>query len=162
MVETWNDVLTGLEEQDVVANLISVDFSKAFNRMNHFRCLEALTKLGAAEETVLWVSSFLFGRTMSVKIGKTLSSERTVPGGSPQGSIQGNYLFCATTNCFTDLNGNKDNNASGGASDEDLITEYIREIEEYNVISSPGMGSYGVGGRWRKRMNRRTLPFSAL
>ena len=38
---------------------------------------------------------------MSVKIGKTQSVPRTVPGGSPQGSILGNYLFCATTDKLT-------------------------------------------------------------
>ena len=94
-----------MEGKDKAANLISVDFAKAFNRMNHFKCLEALSDLGAGEETIDWVACFLHGRTMSVKIGDILSHARSAPGGSPQGSILGNFLFCATTNKFTDLDG---------------------------------------------------------
>ena len=134
LTDTWNDILTSLEEKDVVANLISVDFSKAFNRMNHFKCLEALEKLGASSRTVSWVACFLYNRTMSVKIGSTLSSPRTAPGGSPQGSILGNFLFCATTNCFTELTGEStDPSNITPINDEELMDEYIREIEEYTT-----------------------------
>ena len=34
-----------------------------------------------------------------------MSNPRTVPGGSPQGSILGNLLFGVTTNSFSGLNG---------------------------------------------------------
>ena len=34
---------------------------------------------------------------MRVRIGDSYSSPRSVPGGSPQGSILGNYLFCMAT-----------------------------------------------------------------
>ena len=32
-----------------------------------------------------------------------MSEQRTVPGGSPQGSILGNFLFCLTTNEFNEV-----------------------------------------------------------
>ena len=93
LIDSWNTILTAIEEKDTAANHISVDFSKAFNRMNHFHCLEALTDLGADEDAVDWVACFLYGRTMSVKISDTLSKSRTVPGGSPQGSILGIFFI---------------------------------------------------------------------
>ena len=34
---------------------------------------------------------------MSVRIGNNMSTQRNIHGGSPQGSILGNYLFCITT-----------------------------------------------------------------
>ena len=39
---------------------------------------------------------------MHVKVGNSYSHARTAPGGSPQGSILGNFLFCACTNEFTE------------------------------------------------------------
>ena len=42
------------------------------------------------------IASFLKGRTMRVKIGTTLSEKRSINGGSPQGCVSANALFCAT------------------------------------------------------------------
>ena len=80
---------------------MSVDFEKAFNRMDHNACLDSLTRLGASEADTELVACFLRQRTMSIKVGSEFSQPRTVPGGSPQGSILGNFLFCATTDEFT-------------------------------------------------------------
>ena len=49
------------------------------------------------------VQAFLTNRTMSVKVNGVLSPPLHVPGGSPQGSILSNYLFCLSTECFGDL-----------------------------------------------------------
>ena len=121
LVDTWNDILTSIETPETAVNLISVDFAKAFNRMHHERCLESLIDLGADIETVDWVASFLHGRHMSVKIGTSFSVPRTVPGGSPQGSILGNFLFCATTDKFTDVTGEEEerNISDNSSSSED-------------------------------------------
>ena len=72
---------------------------------------------------------------MSVKIGKTLSTPRNVPGGSPQGSILGNYLFCATTDCFTGLDGEDNSGLNSTQGDEALMDEYIREINDFDASS---------------------------
>ena len=85
------------------AKLMSVDFEKAFNRMDHATCLKALLRLGAKREDVELVCTFLSDRTMKVKVGDAYSSPRLVPGGSPQGSILGTFLFCAATNEFNEL-----------------------------------------------------------
>ena len=101
LVETWDSILTTLEDHRASAHLMSVDFEKAFNRMDHGSCLEALKSLKAKEEDIELVACFLRGRTMRVKVGEEYSEPRSVPGGSPQGSILGNYLLCACTDVFT-------------------------------------------------------------
>ena len=65
--------------------------------MDHGECIEALIQHGAPDSLVSVIRSFLTGRTMSVKIGKTFSAPREVNGGSPQGSILGTFLFNMTT-----------------------------------------------------------------
>ena len=97
LVETWDEILSALEDPNAAATLMSIDYEKAFNRMSHVHCLQALKKYGASERAVGLVHSFLYGRKMRVKVGSTLSAPRTVPGGSPQGSILGNFLFCVAT-----------------------------------------------------------------
>ena len=58
---------------------------------------------------------------MSVRLGETKSVPRPVPGGSPQGSILGNYLFCATTDQLTkNINYNTPENHSLGEMSGDL------------------------------------------
>ena len=72
---------------------------------------------------------------MSVKLGGTFSRERKVPGGSPQGSILGNYLFCATTNSLTqDVNY------------VDIERELAGEME-FGSVSMDG-GELGLGGEY--------------
>jgi hypothetical protein len=97
-VESFNDIFTAFENKARCVNIMSVDFSKAFNRMDHNACLYALEKFGASEYTSHIIHNFLSGRKMSVRHQQDHSTPRDVRGGSPQGSVLGNFLFCMTTN----------------------------------------------------------------
>ena len=115
LLTTWQEILEGLGEEDgAAATLTSIDFAKAFNRMSHQACLTSLKEHGASVKTISLVSAFLCGRAMSVRIGTTLSDPRPINGGSPQGSILGNYLFCMTTDNL-------------GARQDDVGEEVIEE-----------------------------------
>ena len=96
LVETWDEIHRGLEGGAAAVNIMAVDYEKAFNRLDHGKCLAALRDLGAKEGYVALVNAFLHNRTMSVKVRGSFSSPRTINGGSPQGSITGGFLFCAT------------------------------------------------------------------
>ena len=93
-----------------------MDFAKAFNRMDHAQCLNVLSELGASKTNIDFVAAFLYNRKMAVKVKSILSSPRTVPGGSPQGSILGNFLFCCTTDRFTNIGGEADISAAAQGS----------------------------------------------
>ena len=97
LAEVWDYLLNALEDPGNVVNLCSIDFSKAFNRMSHTECLAQLERLGASEASVKLVRSFLTGRIMKVKIGDEEVYDLHLRGGSPQGSLLGSYLYCATT-----------------------------------------------------------------
>ena len=144
LIKTWDDILSSLEEPDSAVSLISIDFEKAFNRLDHTRCLEALVDLGADMTVVDWVAAFLHGRQMSVKVNKARSAPRTVPGGSPQGSILGNFLFCATTNAFANLNSDEptpDILSDTTSSDTQDSSEYSsctsNELRTETAVSTP-------------------------
>ena len=120
LIGTWQSVLETLEDPRAAASVLSIDFEKAFNRMCHHECLRAISSLGASEGTTGLVHAFLYQRQMSVKIGDTFSDPRIVAGGSPQGSILGNYLFCATTES---LLRDVDTNQPEQVSYEEMTTE---------------------------------------
>ena len=106
LVDAWNDILTSLEDPRACVNLMSIDFKKAFNTMCHKNCLVSLKRLGASEAQCRLVAAFLRNRIMRVKVGDSLSQPRLVPGGAPQGSVLGSFLFCAATDMLgTDLTG---------------------------------------------------------
>ena len=102
LVETWQHILEDLEDNRAGTSLLSIDFEKAFNGMDHAQCINDLKNRGASPGLISMVSAFLHGRKMTVRIGDQMSDPRPAPGGSPQGSIMGNYLFCVTVDALTD------------------------------------------------------------
>ena len=134
LLETWDTIISALEHPDSAVNLISIDFEKAFNRMDHEECLIALADMGAEMEAIDWVAAFLYGRNMKVKIDNEFSTPRSVPGGSPQGSILGNFLFCCTTNQFANLGNKADFSSYVSTSEEE-------EVSSESSISEPRMAA---------------------
>ena len=100
LVELYQLVLESLEDPRAASIITSIDYSKAFNRLDFLHCLRALANKGASSEIIGIVSSFLTSRTMSVKVGQALSKPRIVLGGVPQGSILGVFLFNCTIDAF--------------------------------------------------------------
>ena len=124
LIDTWTKILTHLEDPGAAVGLLSIDFEKAFNRMHHGQCLEMLRKKGLPENLVRVVQAFLTDRRMTVKVNGTRSEPRTVPGGSPQGTIFGNFLFCV---------------ASEGLLDEGTQRRVERELAAEDDFADNGM-----------------------
>ena len=100
LVELYQLILETLDDSRAASIITSIDYSKAFNRLDFLRCLEALAAKGASSKLIAIVGSFLTSRTMSVKVGQAQSKPRIVLGAVPQGSILGVFLFNATINNF--------------------------------------------------------------
>ena len=100
----WTDLLENLEDNRSCVSLISLDFSKAFNRLDHDHVLRSYARLGASSQVIALFASFLSGRTMRVKVSDVLSSPRPVNGGAPQGSCAGVQIYAVgTDNIDADL-----------------------------------------------------------
>ena len=72
---------------------IYTDFSAAFDKINHNIAIAKLGRLGFSGTFLRWLESYLVQRTMSVKIGDTISSSFQVTSGVPQGSHLGPFIF---------------------------------------------------------------------
>ena len=102
LVDLWEEILDGLEGGKSAAVLLGVDYEKAFNRMEHSACLLQLEELGASEGSLSLVQAFLEGRTMQITIDGHTSPLLPIQRGSPQGSVLGCLLYCATTQKLTE------------------------------------------------------------
>ena len=98
LTQAWNNILTTLEDNRASVNLVTIDFAKAFNRMSHYHRLRAFKRKGATTHTLQLIGSFLMGRMMKIKVEESFSAPHPINGGSPQGCVSANALFCATYN----------------------------------------------------------------
>ena len=78
LVDAWDSILRGLETPGQASGIISLDFEKAFNRLDHSSCIKALRRHGVNQEVINVIIGFLTGRLMRVRVGSTLSEPRTV------------------------------------------------------------------------------------
>ena len=77
-------------------DLILLDFSKPFNKVNHLKLLYKLQVHGVQSKTLGWNESFLAGRTQCIVLDGEASPELSVSAGVPQGSVRFLYYFCFT------------------------------------------------------------------
>ena len=73
--------------------VLLVDFSKAFDRVDHHILLTKCATLGSPNVITKWLTYFLCQRKQRVKIGSVKSKFTTINAGVPQGTIFGQIGF---------------------------------------------------------------------
>ena len=94
------------EPQAVVATM--VDFEKAFNRQNHHILITKLSDMGTPGWLLKIVIGFLEERILIVTHKGKKSEPKEMPGGGPQGTILGMFLFLILINCAGFPNENRE------------------------------------------------------
>ena len=77
----------------MVTCVLFLDFSKAFDTINHDILLSKLYRHGIRGNPLRWFENYLYNRNQDVKIGDTISTRKTIICGIPQGSTLGPLIF---------------------------------------------------------------------
>jgi hypothetical protein len=75
-----------------------VDFSEAFNRQNHNLLVTLLSDMGVPGWLLKLIIFFLQDQSMILRYKGHFSSSKPLPGGGPQGTILGLFLFLIIIN----------------------------------------------------------------
>ena len=99
LIEFINFILSNQDDTAPIAILACmVDFSKAFNRIDHNLLVTKLSDMGVPGWLLHLVMAFLTDRTMIVRYNGKQSSSKCLPGGGPQGTLLGLLLFLVLIN----------------------------------------------------------------
>ncbi len=94
MTDSW---LKALDSGKMVG-VTFIDFSKAFDSVNHDILIDKLKTYGCSDSAVSWFNSYLSNRSQVVYFKGSLSGKENIGRGVPQGSILGPLLFVLFVN----------------------------------------------------------------
>ena len=92
LITTVNDFATCLNNKQQI-DAVLLDFSKAFDKVDHEGLLLKLKHAGINNTLHSWIRSFLIGRVQQVIVDGTMSAPKPVQSGVPQGTVLGPLLF---------------------------------------------------------------------
>jgi len=98
LVELIHHWQQGLDVPGRVLRVLLLDYSKAFDTVDHTILLRKLAGMGVPDFLVNWFTAFLCGRQQCTKIGEAVSDWCSINAGVPQGTLFGPVGFVVHIN----------------------------------------------------------------
>ena len=85
--------VTNFLENFKACDAILIDFSKAFDKISHFKLIQVLSLYKIDQKLINWIKCWLTNRSQQTIVDNCLSRSCSVTSGVPQGSVLGPLLF---------------------------------------------------------------------
>ena len=118
LLTAQNELLQALSQKKI-SLLLLIDFSKAFDMVNHDILLDKLNHYGIRGVVNNWFESYLKGREQYVSVNGNYSSRKSIKYSVPQGSILGPLLFIIYINDLPNIS---------------QLARYILYADDANII----------------------------
>ena len=115
---------------------VYIDFSAAFDLVDHQLLLSKLRSYGFSEDSLMWMRSYLHERTQVVYINGHFSEPSVLECGIPQGSCLGPLMFTLYTN---DLPLSVSNSTTEMYADDTSMYKAARSIAEITAALQPDL-----------------------
>lgn len=102
LLKISDDILTELDRGNI-SILVLLDYSKAFDCLNHNVLMSMLHYYGFSNDAVRMIGSYFTDRLQMVRLGANISGPVELGRGVPQGSILGPLMFCIYTSQITNV-----------------------------------------------------------
>ena len=121
------DDLMHMLSSDTTVDMIYLDFSKAFDKVDHGVLLHKLKDLGITGKLGIWFFQFLTNRTHYVRIPGGISKDSPVLSGVPQGTVLGPLLFLIM---ISDINKGTTSSKLVSFADDTRVYSNIAEADD--------------------------------
>ena len=129
-LKDFADTLKNKEQTDAIL----LDFSKAFDKVDHLGLISKLEHYGIRGPLLEWTSSFLIGRKQCVVVDGKASTPTDILSGVPQGTVLGPLFFLVYINDIS-------KNLSVGTkirlfADDSLLYRTIRSPKDCEILQN--------------------------
>ena len=146
LLSHFDSVLMDLES-GASSDTIYLDFSKAFNKVDHGILHHKLRNLGINGKMGKWIHAFLNNRQQTVVVDGHHSSNSTVLSGVPQGTVLGPVLFLVLIMDIAD--GTSDSTRLTSFADNTRASRPIHTPQDINILQEDINKIYA----WAQRVN---------
>ena len=101
LLKIHDDIIRAMGKGEVTL-LVMLDYSEAFDTVNHTKLIEKMQKLGFSSKFIKWCYNYLTNRRQFVQIDDKKSEIGYVRFGVPQGSVLGPLFFNIYVNDLAD------------------------------------------------------------
>ena len=133
LLDVYDNLLFMLAENPCIIDMIYLDFSKAFDKVDFGILFHKMKDMGITGKLGIWFYHFLVNRTQFVRLPGGSSTDSHVISGVPQGTVLGPLLFLIL---MSDIDEGIVNSKIISFADDTRLYNSVSEVEDCDVLQS--------------------------